>query len=88
MAKRSLRRAVCDADYGLEEVPIQPYVSGVIRYLAERLGRSASLLTSEHVSDTSPKSTNRDNGAEKNFARSVLCANSSVKGSRYEQGNR
>jgi hypothetical protein len=33
--------------------------------LAERLGRSASLLTSEHVSDTSPKSTNRDNGAEK-----------------------
>jgi len=34
------------------------------RYLAERLGRFASFLTGAHVSDTSPKSTNRDYGAE------------------------
>ena len=79
MAKRSLRRPCLQCrPNGLEEVPIKPYVTAVIRYLAERLGRSASLLTSEHVSDTSPKSTNRDNGAE-NFARLVLCATSSVK---------
>jgi hypothetical protein len=29
-----------------------------------RTGRFASFLTGAHVSDTSPKSTNRDNGAE------------------------
>jgi hypothetical protein len=54
--------------------------------LAGRLGRFASLLTGAHVSDTSPKSTNRDDGAKPRAH--VSYVHLSMKGHFYEQRNR
>ncbi|MEJ2375699.1 MAG: hypothetical protein P8Y53_12315 [Pseudolabrys sp.] len=52
----------------LEIGRIRPYVAYIDRWPNE-MGRFASSLTGAHVSETSPESTNRNNGGETSYAR-------------------